>query len=74
MKRRAVVLVRVVSVSTPVPERDEFGGVDGFVVVKRAIAEIMGAQNERAGDCQQQRSSWQQGTHEFQSFSSFART
>jgi hypothetical protein len=42
-----MILVRVVSVFAFVPERGELGGVDSFVVVKRTIAKIVGAQDKR---------------------------
>ena len=54
MQRGAVVLVRVVLVFAFFPERGEFGGVDGFVVMKRARVELWNAQSQREDDCQQQ--------------------
>ena len=59
MQRRAVVFVRVVLIFALVPERGEFGGVDGFVVVKRARVQLWNAQSQREGNGQQQSSGWQ---------------
>jgi hypothetical protein len=55
VQRGAVVLVRVVLIIAAFPERGEFDGVDAFVVMERAQAELRRAEKERTGDRQQQR-------------------
>ena len=55
VKRRAVVFMRVITKNAALKERGEFGGVNGFVVMQRAVVQGRQAQREREHQRQQER-------------------